>query len=1468
MASAEQHTAAEAESIAATLKTALSTAASSPSSSSQTGLHHEAGWVRSAELAGHSHHLSAKAWEVLQRSHEDNVAQDSEGDFPEPGLVPPQTFDVLLRARSRVDAAISALLPTSSAEVEEEAASGAATLKALSHTLPRCRNVEEYKECVCLAAGSTPHGPADIEVPHSDVATVPGSRKTGHSSIGPVYWPQERPATDSVGLRQCSLGWLPGETPRALLVLPDGKEVEDCEALQTSVPEPQLVSLDVFLEQFIAAAVIDDSRHRRVLVNGAEVRDTGEGLLRSTVASLAGALQAEDPALATSTAFVLACSIAMQGLSMSHAHMLCQDSVATLGCPTLVSITPKASRRISTFHVASGRHAGGWGTYVRSALMQPLRVEPLDEGGEPIASIEATYIVTTAISQDLRPEALRSIQEAGLNPSGSLAPVTVARMATTVDAASHLHVAFLNVPEEGAQQEALEQALVRDAETEQPTQGLEDFLRAMERRKASEGQALPMHTTAFSWGRGDYGALGHAGFSPREYPEAVPFPATLGFVRIQCISCSWFHSAAVSDMGMLYTWGSGSDGALGHGNTSSVTSPLPVDFFGAEHPLSAVAVACGSDVGGTHTLVIARGRLSEDQAAAASGPRVFAFGFGPALGIGSTADSLRPTEVVHPDWKGDSPHLLTAGGSFSVAVTRSGATYSWGKWASGRLGHGPIPQRRRSGEPAYLLRPQQVDLLRGTRLLDVAAGEAHVVAVDSHGFLWTWGAGGAGQLGDGQGADSMVPTRLTVEECLDQSDAMDQSPVDSHTPHLAEQVDASITGAGSDMETARSEDGDEAQQSRAQHALRFVHVAAGRSHSLAISASGGLYSWGGGGGSMLGHGDALQRVSAAEDQALAEGAVVSLWSARLPGTVWNRPWLRPRRVQALCGTEDSSGCSIVAADGGAEHSVAITASGEVFSWGSGPACGLGSATPVLVPSLVSGAASAALLSYNEHGELTAAASPHDASRSFGQELAYLIATSGWHTLAVSVGSNMGCDLQLATPPGVSSQLVGFHQRTLAAMAASAEPSELGEDDIDGASTVSKVASFLTTDRAVRGHDVLLRVEDSQLPAHKALLACRSRRFAELLEEEEIADHVTELTLPDVSWQVLLLMLEFIYTDNICVPLTPLTPHLPELALAAEAYHIPGLLESCRALQASSVAKQHREGDGFAAGAAWSVGTRSLAPDLASSLLTPTWADSVFVADGERLLAHRAIVCSRSQFFSVLFQEISATAAGEAKSTTLVEVEVPDSKWGFQRLLAFLYTSELPPVTDSFLAACGMESETEVLLQDLLLADRYSLQRMKSACESCIGLTYRNACKVLEIADLVSAPRLRERALSFITSHVAQVAASPAFVHLQREAPQLLVEVQARIRQRNTTYVAPPAPLKTALQAAAEKEQEEQDELFSVQPLPWWVLLAVVCLGVLYSYVAVFNTSFGFVVPALNVVVLLGAVAAALRSMGE
>jgi alpha-tubulin suppressor-like RCC1 family protein len=95
---------------------------------------------------------------------------------------------------------------------------------------------------------------------------------------------------------------------------------------------------------------------------------------------------------------------------------------------------------------------------------------------------------------------------------------------------------------------------------------------------------------------------------------------------------------------------------------------------------------------------------------------------------------------------------LAAGEAHTIALTGDGCVYSWGRGMFGRLGTG-----KESDElvPVLVEFPNQAEGDR-IRIVGVAAGAYHSLAVSDDGSVWCWGYNIYGQLGF-DGENSLAP---------------------------------------------------------------------------------------------------------------------------------------------------------------------------------------------------------------------------------------------------------------------------------------------------------------------------------------------------------------------------------------------------------------------------------------------------------------------------------------------------------------------------------------------------------------------------------------------------------------------------------------------------------------------------------------------------------------------------------------
>ncbi|XP_077870271.1 putative E3 ubiquitin-protein ligase HERC1 [Saccoglossus kowalevskii] len=241
-------------------------------------------------------------------------------------------------------------------------------------------------------------------------------------------------------------------------------------------------------------------------------------------------------------------------------------------------------------------------------------------------------------------------------------------------------------------------------------------------RKTSSSKGSDGHTLAltaegqvFSWGDGDYGKLGHGNSSTQKYPKLIQGPLTGKIVR--CISAGYRHSACVTEDGELYTWGEGDYGRLGHGDSNSKSLPTLVKDIS-----NVGQVSCGS----SHTVAV-----SQD------GRTVWSFGGGDngKLGHGDTNRVYKP-KVVEA-LIGLYLRKVCCGSQSTLALTSTGQVYAWGCGAC--LGSG--------SSESTALRPKLIEDLQSTRIVDIACGDSHCLALSHDNEVYAWGNNAMGQCG-------------------------------------------------------------------------------------------------------------------------------------------------------------------------------------------------------------------------------------------------------------------------------------------------------------------------------------------------------------------------------------------------------------------------------------------------------------------------------------------------------------------------------------------------------------------------------------------------------------------------------------------------------------------------------------------------------------------------------------------------
>lgn len=389
---------------------------------------------------------------------------------------------------------------------------------------------------------------------------------------------------------------------------------------------------------------------------------------------------------------------------------------------------------------------------------------------------------------------------------------------------------------------------------------------------------LRAHGEVLTFGSGDCGQLGHGMEEDSEL--MVKFPRkVMGLMEKQIvgISCGGLHNAVYTASGAVYTWGCNDDGSLGR--------------VGIEH------------------------------------------------------DPIRVTGII----ENEAIINVACGDGQTLCLSAKGVLYGWGcyKDKEGKKFFNPIPEE--SGSPNAKVRRQQDSPMlisgfpKASKVVDICCGSAHNLASCSDGAVYSWGLGECGELGRKVGP-MKFPQVGDEEQEYDYRTILQQH----ITPQLMNVASGlrNVKGIAADVKL----------------------IGAGAFHSLVVTAtaamSTGLNNYG-----QLGHGDTENRFELHEISALAgiplvsvKGGVHHSLALTRSGDVLGFGRGDSGQVGILAMSDSGGGEAgamaalpvlvplpkqgdappvIVAISCGANHNLAVTSTGDVFSWGYGDMLALG-----------------------------------------------------------------------------------------------------------------------------------------------------------------------------------------------------------------------------------------------------------------------------------------------------------------------------------------------------------------------------------------------------------------------------------------------------------------------------------------------------------------------------------------------
>jgi len=446
----------------------------------------------------------------------------------------------------------------------------------------------------------------------------------------------------------------------------------------------------------------------------------------------------------------------------------------------------------------------------------------------------------------------------------------------------------------------------------------------------------------FTWGDNTYGQLGDGTLVNKLIPTEITnkFSLLLGEEIIK-VSTKDDHYILLTSSNRVFTWGYNNNGQLG--NKTFVHSSLPIEIitnFNLQTNETINDVIAGFDFSFAIT----------------STKQVYAWGnnlYG-QFGNSTTSSRLTPEESLL-EFQGELEKVIT-GGDHSFGITSTKRVFSWGYNAYGQLGDGLTTNRYIPIEIT-----SRFGLLIGETIMDISVGDVHTFAITSYRRVFAWGNNDYCQLGDGTNIQRASPVTISFDLAIDDMIIK----IITHKLHSF-----AITKNGKVFSWGANYNG---QLGNGNNLLTMIpteittnfdlsqgekitKIVLGKFYSLAISSSNRVFSWGYNQHGQLGDGSFEKRnlplditgnfnlnigetiidLSAANNHSLAVSSTgrVFSWGFNQYGRLGDGTYQNKNTPVDITEEFDlSSNETITKVLAGEHHSLALSSNNRIFAWG-------------------------------------------------------------------------------------------------------------------------------------------------------------------------------------------------------------------------------------------------------------------------------------------------------------------------------------------------------------------------------------------------------------------------------------------------------------------------------------------------------------------------------------------------------
>ncbi|XP_076892236.1 uncharacterized protein LOC143543904 [Bidens hawaiensis] len=307
------------------------------------------------------------------------------------------------------------------------------------------------------------------------------------------------------------------------------------------------------------------------------------------------------------------------------------------------------------------------------------------------------------------------------------------------------------------------------------------------------------------------------------------------------------------------------------------------------------------------------------------------------LGTGNAHIQKLPCKV--DSLHGSYIKLISSAKFHSVAVSAKGEVYTWGFGRGGRLGHPDFDIH--SGQAAVITPRQVTSGLGARRVKAIAAAKHHTVAVTDGGEVFTWGSNREGQLGYTSVDTQATPRRVSSLK----SKIVAVAAANKHTAVVSDSGEVFTWGCNKEGQLGYGTSNSASNYTpRLVEYLKgkvFIRVSAAKYHTVVLGADGEVFTWGhrlvtprrvvvarmlkkSEGTTLKFHrSERLHVVSIAAGMthsvALTHDGALFYW-------VSSDPDLRCQQLYSLCGK------NMVSVSAGKYWTAGVTASGDVYMW--------------------------------------------------------------------------------------------------------------------------------------------------------------------------------------------------------------------------------------------------------------------------------------------------------------------------------------------------------------------------------------------------------------------------------------------------------------------------------------------------------------------------------------------------------